>query len=394
MKNLNQINEIIEAIRLASLKIEPEDVAYVSEMIRTAAKFDNEYAIAYEKMHNIFMYAVPDRTVPVEPIEPETKNNYSSTDEALEKIEKMAKESKDSIHQELEEIGKKTIDQAEKEMSAAINDADFREVEVPTSSEQEKSEPPIIFQHPDYPTIGAGSDGQVYGFKDGKWKKADARAVYFPKKKDGTWGRVEREEILDLLNNYNTSAWDEPQPETTSSADEYETLPEGFFIHPTISVLAANEDGRILKFNTTSKKWAPAETNEDGRGCRKIKGEKIGTGKCVYECINRRTVSSHVRHLNGDSWDDSFSNLTVYGDKNYHKFQQRTYGEADIHEICEYICKHNGDVSDISHDSKGKYSIYYARKILTKTIHDNISDKYFGYTAGGTLKIYKEGEVK
>ena len=105
-------------------------------------------------------------------------------------------------------------------------------------------------------------------------------------------------------------------------------------------------------------------------------------------------ASIDARHLNGDSWDDSFSNLTVYGDKNYHKFQQRTYGESDIHEICEYICKHNGDVSNISHDSKGKYSIYYARKILTKTIHDNISDKYFGYTAGGSLRIYKEGEVK
>lgn len=403
MKNLNQINEIIESIRLASMKIEPEDVAYVSEMIRTAAKFDKEYAIAYEKMHNIFMYAVPDRTVPVEPLKPtadEAKDKINKMgEEAQAKINKMDEEAQAKIHQELEAISTNTIAQAEKDMSDVIETAtsqeeeDFREVPT-TSSEPEKSEPPIIFQHPDYPTIGAGTDGQVYGLKDGKWKKADTRSVYFPRKKDGSWGRVEREEILDLLNNYNTSAWDEPQSETTSSTEEYETLPEGFFIHPTISILAANEDGRILKFNESSKKWAPAETNEDGRGCRKVKGERIGTGKCVYECINRRTVSSHVRHLNGDSWDDSFANLTVYGDKNYHKFQQRTYGESDIHEICEYICKHNGDVSNISHDSKGKYSIYYARKILCKAIHDNISDKYFGYTSGGALKIYREGEAK
>ena len=406
MKTLNEINEIIEAIRIASLSIEPEDIGYVSEMIRTAAKFDKTYATAYEKMHNIFMYATPGTTVEPRPTESETKDDEAlnkidkMTEEARTKIDKMGEEAKKSIHQELEDFRETLLNDSVEEIDEAaetlINHAvEERLIENDKLLKQQaETEPPIIFQHPDYPTIGAGSDGQVYGFKDGKWKKADARAVYFPKKKDGTWGRVEREEILDLLNNYNTSAWDEPQPETTSSADEYETLPEGFFIHPTISVLAANEDGRILKFNTTSKKWAPAETNEDGRGCRKVKGEKIGTGKCVYECINRRTVSSHVRHLNGDSWDDSFSNLTVYGDKNYHKFQQRTYGESDIHEICEYICKHNGDVSNISHDSTGKYSIYYARKILTKTIHDNISDKYFGYTAGGSLRIYKEGEVK
>ena len=378
----------MEAIRIASLLIEPEDVGYIAEMMRTSAKFDKTYATAYEKMHNIFMYATPD-TVPVEP----------TADESIEKINKMGEEARNKIHQELEEIGKNTIAQAEKDMSEIINtateetatqeeeDTDF--CEVPTPSEPEKTEPPIIFQHPDYPTIGAGSDGEVYGLKDGKWKKADARSVYFPKTKLGTWGRVERQEILDLLKNVN-----KPQePPTEKTVEEYDTLPNGYFVHPTFSNIAANEDGTILKVNTNNK-WAPAETIEDGRGCRKVKGEKIGTGKCVYECINRRTVSSHVRHLNGDSWDDSFANLTVYGDKNYHKFQQRTYGESDIHDICDYICKHNGDVSNISHDSKGKYSIYYARKILHKAIHDDISDKYFGYTSGGTLRIYREGEVK
>ena len=375
------------------MKIEPEDVAYVSEMIRTAAKFDKEYAIAYEKMHNIFMYAAPDRTVPVEPC--------TTADESIEKINKMGEEAKKSIHQELEEIGKNTIAQAEKDMSEIINtateetatqeeeDTDF--CEVPTTSEPDKTEPPIIFQHPDYPTMGAGTDGQVYALKDGKWKKADARSVYFPKTKLGTWGRVEREEILELLKNVNKPATESPIEKT---AEEYDTLPKGYFIHPARSNIAANEDGTIIKYNIISKKWTVAETNEDGRGCRKVKGERIGTAKCVYECINRRTVTSHVRHLNGDSWDDSFDNLAIYGDKNWHKFQQRTYDEADIHDICDYICKHNGDVSNISHDSKGTYSIYSARKILHKTIHDNISDKYFGYTSGGTLKIYKEGEVK
>ena len=408
MKNLNQINEIMESLRYATLKIEPEDIGYISEMMQIAAKFDNEYAEAYSKLYQIFKHVLPGKT---ESVEPDTTTSAidkinKMTDEAMTKINKMGEEAQAKIHQKLEAISTNMIAQAEKDMSDAIETAtedittqeeeDFREVEVPaTSTESEKTEPPIIFQHPDYPTIGAGSDGQVYNLKDGKWKKADTRAVYFPKKKDGTWGRVERQEILDLLNNYDTSAWDEPQAELSveKTVEEYDTLPEGYFIHPTLSNIAANEDGKILKVNSNNK-WAPAETIEDGRGCRKVKGERIGTGKCVYECINRRTVSSHVRHLNGDSWDDAFSNLTIYGDKNYHKFQQRTYGEADIHEICDYICKHKGDVSNISRDSKGKYSIYYARKILTKSIHDNISDKYFGYTAGGTLHIYKEGEVK
>jgi hypothetical protein len=402
MKNLNQINEIMESLRYATLKIEPEDIGYISEMMQIAAKFDNEYAEAYSKLYQIFKHVLPGKTESVEPDTAIDKIN-KMTDEAMAKINKMGEEAQAKIHQELKAISTNTIAQAEKDMSDAIGTAtedittqeeeDFREVEVPTSSEPEKSEPPIIFQHPDYPTIGAGSDGQVYGFKDGNWKKADTRSVYFPRKKDGTWGRVERQEILDLLNNCNIADASQAEPSVEKTVEEYDTLPEGYFIHPTLSNIAANEDGKILKVNSNNK-WAPAETNEDGRGCRKIKGEKIGTGKCVYECINRRTVSSHVRHLNGDSWDDSFSNLTVYGDKNYHKFQQRTYGEADIHEICEYICAHNGDVSNISHDSKGKYSIYYARKILCKAIHDNISDKYFGYTSGGSLKIYREGEAK
>lgn len=401
MKNLNQINEIMESLRYATLKIEPEDIGYISEMMQIAAKFDNEYAEAYSKLYQIFKHVLPGKT---ESVEPDTADKINKmTDEAMAKINKMGEEAQAKIHQELKAISTNTIAQAEKDMSDAIETAtedittqeeeDFREVEVPTSSEPEKSEPPIIFQHPDYPTIGAGSDGQVYGFKDGNWKKADTRSVYFPRKKDGTWGRVERQEILDLLNNCNIADAPQAEPSVEKTVEEYDTLPEGYFIHPTLSNIAANEDGKILKVNSNNK-WAPAETNEDGRGCRKIKGERIGTGKCVYECINRRTVSSHVRHLNGDSWDDSFSNLTVYGDKNYHKFQQRTYDESDIHEICEYICAHNGDVSNISHDSKGKYSIYYARKILCKAIHDNISDKYFGYTSGGSLKIYREGEAK
>lgn len=372
MKNLNQINEIMESLRYATLKIEPEDIGYISEMLQIAAKFDNEYAEAYSKLYQIFKHVLPGKESVESDAAIEKINRM--TDESMAKIDKMGEEAQAKIHQELEAI------------STNHEDADFREV----ASPEPEPEAPIIFQHPDYPTIGAGADGQVYSLKDGSWKKADTRAVYFPRKKDGTWGRIERQEILDLLNNHNTSAWDEPPAQP---AEEYEKLPEGYFVHPTYSNIAANEDGKILKVNDNNK-WVPAETVEDNRGCRKIRGERIGTGKCVYECINRRTVTSHVRHLNGDSWDDAFSNLTVYGDKNYHKFQQRTYGESDIHEICEYICKHNGDVSNISHDSKGKYSIYYARKILCKAIHDNISDKYFGYTSGGTLKIYKEGDVK
>lgn len=399
MKNLNQINEIMESLRYTSLKIDAEDIGYISEMLITAAKFDTEYAEVYSKLSKIFKHELPDKT---ESSDTAIDKINKMTDEAMTKINKMDEIAQAKIHQELEVISTNTIAQAEKDMSDAIETAtedlttqeeeDFREVEVevPTSAE---SEAPIIFQHPDYPTIGAGTDGQVYALKDGKWKKADTRTVYFPRKKDGTWGRVERQEILDLLNNYNTSALDEPVDAVEEKeAEEYDSLPEGYFIHPTLRNLAANEDGIILKYNPTSKKWAVAETVEDGRGCRTVKGGRIGTGKCVYECINRFTVKGHVRHLNGDSWDDHFSNLTVYGDKNYHKFQQRTYGEADIHEICEYICKHKGDVSNISKDSKGKYSIYYARKILTKAMHDTISDKYFGYTSGGTLKIYKEAK--
>lgn len=411
MKTLKEIIEIMEALKEATKNFSKEDTAYIAEMFLTIYKHDKEYEEAYVKMHKIFKYAIPLITTvqvePLKPIEPETKDDEAlnkidkMSEEARTKIDKMGEEAQSKIHQELEDFREtvlsESIDEIDKAADELINHVvEERLIENDKLLKQQsetENEPPIIFQHPDYPTIGAGSDGEVYSLKDRKWKKADNRAVYFPKKKDGSWGRVERQEILDLLNNYNTSAWDEPQAETASSTEEYETLPEGFFIHPTISILAANEDGRILKFNTSSKKWEPAETNEDGRGCRKVKGKHIGTGKCVYECINRRTVKGHVRHLNGDSWDDSFSNLTVYGDKNYHKFQQRTYGEADIHEICEYICKHNGDVSNIAHDTKGKYSIYYARKILCKAIHDNISDKYFGYTSGGSLKIYKEGEV-
>lgn len=403
MKNLNQVNDIMESLRYASLKIDAEDIGYISEMMITAAKFDNEYAEAYSKLSKIFNHTIPDKTESVELDTPINKIN-KMTDEAMAKIDKLGEEAQAKIHQELEAISTNTIAQAEKEMSDAIETAtedittqtqeeeDFREV--PTTTTATEPEAPIIFQHPDYPTIGAGTDGQVYTFKDNKWKKADTRAVYFPRKKDGTWGRVEREEILNLLNNHTTTAWDEPHAEEPVKEVEYDRLPDGYLIHPTLRNLAANEDGSILKYNPTSKKWAVAETVEDGRGCRTVKGERIGTGKCVYECINRFTVKSHVRHLNGDSWDDTFSNLTVFGDKNYHKFQQRTYGEADIHEICEYICKHNGDISNISKDSKGKYSIYYARKILTKSIHDNISDKYFRYTSGGALYIYKEGEAK
>lgn len=405
----------MEALKEATKNFAKEDAGYIAEMFWTITRHDSEYQEAYEKMHDIFVHALPisDPIIPPSASEEFNERNNSTadeakdkinkmTDEAMGKINKMGEEAQTKIHQELEAISTNTIAQAEKDMSDVIEtattheDADFREVEVPTPSELDKTEPPIIFQHPDYPTIGAGTDGQVYGLKDGKWKKADTRSVYFPKKKDGTWGRVEREEILDLLNNYNTSAWNEPQaePSVEKTVEEYDTLPEGYFIHPTLSNIAANEDGIIYRYNKESKKWKLAEANVDSRGCRKVKGEGIGTAKCVYECINRRTVTGHVRHLNGDSWDDSFGNLTVYGDKNYHKFQPRTYDEADIHEICEYICKHNGDVSNISHDSKGKYSIYYARKILCKAIHDNISDKYFRYTSRGALYIHKEGEVK
>ena len=369
MKNLNQINEIMESLRYATLKIDAEDIPYISELMQTAIKFDSEYAEAYSKLHAIFKHVVPSaESAEVDIRTPETEEATTETP-----TEEPAKE--ETPVEETEEPDD--------------TETDFREV---TPASEPKAETPIIFQHPDYPTIGAGADGQVYSLKDGVWKKADTRAVYFPRKKDGTWGRVERQEILDLLN-HNTSAWDETDAVEEKEA-EYDMLPDGYLIHPTLRNLAANEDGVILKYNPASKKWAVAETVEDGRGCRKVKGERIGTGKCVYECINRFTVKSRVRHLNGDSWDDTFSNLTVFGDKNYHKFQQRTYDEADIHEICEYICKHKGDVSNISKDSKGKYSIYYARKILTKDMHDNISDKYFGYTAGGTLKIYKEGEAK
>jgi len=372
MKTLKEIIEIMEALKEATKNFDTKDADYIAEMFLTICRHDKEYEDAYVKMHKIFKYAMSGITTvsvePLKPIEPEAKTETIDESPVEEPVEDKTEE---PVEEQTEHI-----------------DADFREVEVPT--ETSEPEAPIIFQHPDYPSIGAGTDGQVYALKDGKWKKADTRAVYFPRKKDGTWGRIERQEILDLLNNHNTSAWDEPQAE---SVEEYDKLPEGYFVHPVYSNIAANEDGNILKVNEYNK-WTPAETVEDNRGCRKVRGERIGTGKCVYECINRRVVKGHVRHLNGNSWDDAFSNLTVYGDKNYHKFQQRTYGEADIHEICEYICKHKGDVSNISKDSKGKYSIYYARKILTKSIHDNISDKYFGYTSGGTLKIYKEGDAK
>jgi hypothetical protein len=376
MKNLNQINEIMESLRYATLKIDAEDIPYISEMMQIAVKFDSEYAKAYRKMHEIFKRAL----LSSESVEADIRTPE------VEKTEEVVTETVTVNETPVVEETEEPDD----------TETDFREV-TPSPEpepEPEKTEAPIIFQHPDYPTIGAGTDGQVYSLKDGTWKKADTRSVYFPRKKDGTWGRVERQEILDLLNNHNTSAWDEPADAVEEKEAEYDRLPDGYFIHPTLRNLAANEDGAILKYNSVSKKWKEAETIEDGRGCRKVKGERIGTGKCVYECINRFTVKAHVRHLNGDSWDDAFSNLTVFGDKNYHKFQQRTYGEADVHEICEYICAHNGDVSNISRDSKGKYSIYYARKILTKGIHDNISDKYFGYTAGGSLKIYKEGDRK
>lgn len=387
MKNLSQINEIMESLRYASLAIDTEDIPYISEMMQIAVKFDNEYAEAYGKLHAIFKHIVPNKTESVEADirTPEAEEATTETEAVETPVEEPADETP---------VETPVVEETEEPDDT---ETDFREVTpaLTQKPEPEKTEAPtpIIFQHPDYPTIGAGIDGQVYTMKAGTWKKADTRSVYFPRKKDGTWGRVERQEILDLLNNRNGSAWDEAKSEPESKeAEEYDSLPEGYFVHPTLKNLAANEDGTILKYNAETQKWAPAETIEDGRGCRKVKGERIGTGKCVYECINRLTVKSHVRHLNGDSWDDSFSNLTAFGDKNYHKFQQRTYGEADIHEICEYICKHNGDISNISRDSKGRYSIYYARKILTKSMHDNISDKYFGYTSGGSLKIYKEAK--
>lgn len=379
MKTLAQINEIMESLRYASTNIDAEDIGYISEMMQIAVKFDSEYAEAYSKLHEIFKQVVPS-TESVEVRTPEAEEATTETETVETPVEEPVKE-----EPPVEETAEEPAEEA-----TTKEETDFREVPEP----EEKTDTPIIFQHPDYPTIGAGIDGQVYTMKAGAWKKADTRSVYFPRKKDGTWGRVERQEILDLLNNHNASAWDEPADAVEEKETEYDRLPDGYFIHPTLRNLAANEDGTILKYNSDTKKWKEAETIEDGRGCRKVKGERIGTGKCVYECINRFVVKSHVRHLNGDSWDDAFSNLTVYGDKNYHKFQQRTYGESDIHEICEYICKHNGDVGNISKDSKGKYSIYYARKILTKDIHDDISDKYFGYTSGGTLKIYKEGDRK
>lgn len=381
MKNLSQINEIMESLRYASTTIDAEDIGYISEMMQIAVKFDSEYAEAYTKLHEIFKHAIPDKTesVEVDAITPEAEKATTETETVETPVEEPVVEEPDA-EEPVEEAPVEEVEPAEEE-------TDFREIPEP----EEKTATPIIFQHPDYPSIGAGIDGQVYTLKNGTWKKADTRSVYFPRKKDGTWGRVERQEILDLLNNHNTSP---EEPAEKEEAEIYDKLPAGYFIHPTLRNLAANEDGTILKYRPDSKKWAVAETIEDGRGCRKVKGERIGTGKCVYECINRFTVKGHVRHLNGDSWDDAFSNLTVYGDKNYHKFQQRTYGEADIHDICEYICKHNGDISNISKDSKGKYSIYYARKILTKSMHDTISDKYFGYTSGGSLKIYKEGEAK
>jgi hypothetical protein len=379
MKNLNQINEIMESLRYAATTIDAEDIQYISEMMQIAVKFDSEYASAYSKLHEIFKQVVPSAES-VEVRTPEAEEATTETETVETPVEEPVKE-----EPPVEETAEEPAEEA-----TTKEETDFREVPEP----EEKTDTPIIFQHPDYPTIGAGIDGQVYTMKAGAWKKADTRSVYFPRKKDGTWGRVERQEILDLLNNHNMTAWDEPADAVEEKEAEYDRLPDGYFIHPTLRNLAANEDGTILKYNSDTKKWKEAETIEDGRGCRKVKGERIGTGKCVYECINRFVVKSRVRHLNGDSWDDAFSNLTVYGDKNYHKFQQRTYGEADIHEICEYICKHKGDISNISKDSKGKYSIYYARKILTKGIHDNISDKYFGYTAGGSLKIYKEGDRK
>jgi hypothetical protein len=207
MKNLNQINEIMESLRYATLKIEPEDIGYISEMLITAAKFDTEYAEAYSKLSKIFNRELPTKTESVESDTPINKIN-KMTDEAIAKINKMSEEAQVNIHQELEAISTNTIAQAEKEMSDVIETAteetttqtqeeeDFREVEVPTASEPEA---PIIFQHPDYPTIGASTDGQVYSLKDGTWKKADTRTVYFPRKKDGTWGKAREVQNLTCM---------------------------------------------------------------------------------------------------------------------------------------------------------------------------------------------------
>ncbi len=110
----------------------------------------------------------------------------------------------------------------------------------------------------------------------------------------------------------------------------------------------------------------------------KITSEKsrISARRFFYEAyIGRCLKGMNVFCRNGNKYDLSVDNLFIpkmTGEKMEFK-----YYKDDVIAVCEYIVAHNKDITNIEIDSNHKYGYTFAKNILDKKSHTEISDKYF-----------------
>ena len=104
----------------------------------------------------------------------------------------------------------------------------------------------------------------------------------------------------------------------------------------------------------------------------------VSARRVALECFIQRKLpaGSYVFHRNGNKQDFSMNNLSIRGMSNYIS-QEKTYTKSDVNECCEYIVAHNKDISLIEQDTHFRIGWQFAKNILDKKTHRDISDRYF-----------------
>ena len=104
----------------------------------------------------------------------------------------------------------------------------------------------------------------------------------------------------------------------------------------------------------------------------------VSARRVALECFLQRKLpaGSYVFHRNGNKRDFSMNNLSIRGMSNYIS-QEKTYTKSDVNECCEYIVAHNKDISLIEQDTHFRIGWQFAKNILDKKTHRDISDRYF-----------------
>lgn len=104
----------------------------------------------------------------------------------------------------------------------------------------------------------------------------------------------------------------------------------------------------------------------------------VSARRVALECFLQRKLpaGSYVFHRNGNKRDFSINNLSIRGMSNYIS-QEKSYTKSDVNECCEYIVAHNKDISLIEQDTHFRIGWQFAKNILDKKTHRDISDKYF-----------------